>query len=108
MCIRDSLPCGVISTAVVDENNIDDNKHLPDNEINVAEGDDNGEMVTYLIVTNHTKSDWTINDGNRFYDLIMCNNPINYYYGIMVKDENMNSHYIIKDNICLLYTSRCV
>ena len=51
------------------------------------------------MMTKNTKGDWTINDGDRFYDLIICNNPINYYYGIMVKDENMNSHYVIKDNI---------
>ena len=34
-------------------------------------------------MTNHTKGDWTIKDGDRFYDEIIKSNPVDYCYGIM-------------------------
>ena len=98
-----------ISTAVVDEDNIVFNEHLPDNETGVVADDNNGEIVTHLIVTNNTKGDWTINDVDRFYDIIMWNNPVDYCYGIMVKGENLSSHYIKKDNIMnLIKNELCI
>ena len=100
------LPCGVINVA--NDDNTVDNKHLPRDRIRVLVADDDydDELITYLIVTKNTKGDWTINDGDKFYDLIIGSNPVNYCCGIMDK-ASLNGHYIIKDN-CLLYTSRCV
>ena len=45
-------------------------------------------------MTNDTKGDWTIPKVDKFYDLIMWNNPVDYYYGTMVTDENLSSYYI--------------
>ena len=55
-------------------------------------------------MTDYTKGDLIILDGDKIYDLIIWNNPVD----IVEKYEKLNSHYIDRDNICLLYTSRCV
>ena len=86
------LPCDVISTAANDDNV--DNEYLPCDENGVVADDNNDEIITYLIVTNNMKGDMTIPNVDKFYDIIMWNNPVHYYYGIMVTDENLNSHYI--------------
>ena len=84
----------------------DNNKHLPSDETGtVVDDENNGEMVTYLIMTKNTKGELTINDADRFYDrIIMGDNPINYYYGIMDKVD-LNGHYAKKDNI-IMYVNK--
>ena len=46
----------------------------------------------------HTKGDLTILDGDKLYDVILWNNPVD----IVEKYENLNSHYIDRDNIMYL------
>ena len=59
-------------------------EYLPCDGISAANDVKVDENIIYLTVTNHTKSDLTILDGDKLYDVIIWNNP------------------------CLLYTSRCV
>ena len=73
----DVLPCDVIGAAV-DDDNVDD-------------------IVTYLIVTNNTKGDLTVNDVDEVYDVILWNNSMGYYS--IVDKINLNGHYIERDNI---------
>ena len=75
------LPCEVVGTANDKSDNID---YLLYDETDTAVDNDNNETVIDIIMTDHTKGDWTILGDNRLYDLITWNNP------------------------CLLYTSRCV
>ena len=60
--------------------------------------ENNDELITDLMVSNNTKGDWITNYGDRFYDAIISNNPINYRDGIMDK-KDLNGYYIKKDNI---------
>ena len=85
MCIRDS----------------DDIEYLPCDETGIAADDNNDEIIIYLIVTNHTKGDLSILDGDKLHDVIIWNNPVD-YYGIVEKYENLNSRYIDRDNIMYL------
>ena len=50
-------------------------------------------------MTNNTKGDLTIPNVDKLYDVIMWNNPVDYYYGIVKESENSNSHYIERGNI---------
>ena len=76
------LPCEVVSTANDKSDNI---VYLLYDKANTAvDNNNNNETVIDIIMTDHTKDDWTILGDNRLYDLITWNNP------------------------CLLYTSRCV
>ena len=93
------LPGDVIST-VANDDYIDDNKHLPGDKIGVivADDDNNGEIITYLVMTNNTKGDLTIPKVDLIYEIIMWNNPVNYYYGI-VNNTDLDGHYIKEGNI---------
>ena len=110
------LPCDVTSAA--NDDKFDDIEYLPCGETGIAADDNNDEIIIYLIVTNHTKGDLSILDGDKLYDVIIWNNPVD-YYGIVENYENLKSRYIDRDNVmyliknelcrrCLLYTSRCV
>ena len=55
-------------------------------------------MIIDLIVTNHTKDDLTILDGDKLYDVIIWNNPV-YYCGIVEEYDNLNSSEIDRNNI---------
>ena len=91
------LPCDVISAAI-DDDNVEDIVYLPYDETGIAADDNNNdEIITYLIVTNNTKGDLTIPDVDMICDVIIWNNPID-YYGIMDK-TSLNGHYIKKGNI---------
>ena len=88
MVNNEDIPCGVIRAANDDYFDDIENKHLPGDRIGVLVADDDYvEMITYLTVKNHTKGDWTINDVDRFYDIIIWSNPVDYYDGIMNKTD---------------------
>ena len=87
MCIRDSDNAGY-------------NERLPDNETGLVDDENNGEIITYLVMTKNTKGELTIHNVDKFYEIIMWIDPGN-CYGIMDKTD-LNSYYIIKDNIMYL------
>ena len=76
------------------------NKYLPGDRIGVLVADDNydDELITCLTVTNNTKGDLTITIVDRFYDKIICNNHMTYYYERLDR-TNLNGNYINNDNI---------
>ena len=94
---NEDLPCGV-NSAVNDDNAVY-NEHLPDNETNVAADENNGEIITYLSVTNNNKRDWTTPNVDMMYDRIIWSNPGDYYSGIVEEFEKLNSDYIGRGNI---------
>ena len=53
-------------------------------------------------MTKNTKGDWTMTNVDMTYEIIMWNNPVNYYNDVVNKTD-LYVYYI-----CLLYTSRCV
>ena len=71
------LPCDVISAA--NDDKVDDIDYLPCDVTGIAADDNNDEIIIDLIVTNHTKGDLTILDGDKLYDVIIWNNPVDYY-----------------------------
>ena len=71
---------------------------LPYNETEVTGAvDDDDDIVTYLIVTNNTMGDLTVNNIDEVYDVILWSNSVG-YYGIVDK-ANLNGHYIERENI---------
>ena len=61
--------------------------------------DDNvDEFITYLVVTDNTKGDMTIRDGDTLYDIILWNNPVS----IVENYEKLNIHYVDSNNIMYL------
>ena len=99
-----NLPCGEMSTAVVNDDytDVDDDIHLPARRINVLVTadyyDDNSR--NYLMETNNnTERDWTKNTNvYGFYDLIMESNLLNYSCGIGDKPK-VKSYYINNNNV---------
>ena len=89
------LPCDV--TSAVNDDYTDNNKHLPGDKMGVlvTDDDNNGENITYLVMTNNTKVHMTIPNVDKFYEIIMWNNPVNYYYGIVNKTD-LDGYYIKK------------
>ena len=98
-----NLPCGEMSTAVVEEFDIEDNKHLPGDETVVEAGESHDELITYLMVSKNNKGDLTKNtDVDRFYDRIIWSNPGSYYSGVVEQFEKSNGCYTNSDNIMYL------
>ena len=98
-----NLPCGEMSTAVVNDNYIDvEDIHLPVRRINVLVTadyyDDNSR--NYLMETNNnTEWDWTKNTNvDGFYELLMGSNLVNYSCGIGDKPK-VKSYYINNNNV---------
>ena len=97
------LPCEIVSAA--NDDKIDDIDYLPCVETGIAADDNNDEIIIDLIVTNYTQGDLTILDGDKLYDVIICNNPVD----IVEKYENLNSLYIDGDNIMnLINNELCI
>ena len=81
------LPCAVHVDDYFDDPTVDD-EHLPCDVVDIV---DEYDEMTYMGITNNIKGDWTkITNADKVYEIIIRNNPIDYY------------------GICLLYTSRCV
>ena len=95
------LPCVVMST-VANDDYLVEKKYLPGDRISVLITADyyDDEIINYLTVTKNTKGDWIKNTKvDRLNDkIIMGNDPINYYYGLM-DEVDLKGHYIKKCNI---------
>ena len=102
------VPCIKAEMAAIVDDDNNDNNYLPCEVKGVAvDNDENNDFITYLIVTNYTEGDRTIPYDDKLYDKLIWNKPIN-SNDIVEEYKILNKYYIDNNNICLLYTSRCV
>ena len=87
------LPCKIFSSS--NDDKVDHVDYLPGDVTGIAADDNNDEIIIDLIVRNHTQGDLTILDGDKLYDVIIWNNPVD----ILEKYDNLSSLYIVGDNI---------
>ena len=90
------LPCEIVNAATDDK--IDDIDYLLCDETGTAVDNNNDETVIDIIMTDHTKGDWTILGDNKLYDIIIWNNPVN-CNGIVEEYKNLNNLYIDRNDI---------
>ena len=76
------LPCAVNVDDYFDDTTVS-NKHLPCDVIDVLDVYDD-EIITYLGMTNNTKGDLNIINADKVYEIIIRNNPIDYYGRVFV------------------------
>ena len=83
------------------ERDDDYTEFLPYDIIGTAVDDDNDDFITYLVVTDDTKGDMTILNRDQLYEIMICNNHIN-YNSIVEEYDNVDNHYVDNNNMMYL------